>query len=129
MSNAIKSTKAEYLKFARLLEQEHRLRAKIKAIQDKRLGAGRWTCTERHQNGYVISIPIADLVAMFPEAKSEMKKFTCEDGAVKAYHVFGPEYVGEMGLGLHLWVKHETRATEVVAAAVNVEEQKTEVAD
>lgn len=110
--------KNDYLKFGRLLEQEHQLREKIKVLQAKCLPGGRWTCTERHHNGYVISIPLAEMIAMFPEAKAELHKWTREDGSIMAYHRFGPEFIGEMTPGFNLWVKHETKASEVSPATI-----------
>lgn len=120
--------KNDYLKFGRLLEQEHQLREKIKAIQEKCLPGGRWTCTERHQGGYVVSIPLPEMIAMFPEAKAELRKWTREDGSVMAYHRFGPEFVGQLSAGFNLWVKHETKASEVSPATIIVEQTATQKA-
>jgi hypothetical protein len=114
----MKNLKSEYIAMAKLMEQERVLRAKLQAIQEKRLGGGRWTCTERHHNGLVLHIPLPEMMALFPQAKSELIKWTNDDGAVKAYHRFGPEVVCELRPGFWFWVKHETKATEVSPATV-----------
>jgi hypothetical protein len=109
--------KKEYTRLARLLEQEQKLRAELRELQKKRLGdEGRFTCTEHRQDGIILSIPLPELIAMFPQAKAELIHWTRDDGSVQAYHRFGPELLCDLHEGFHLWVKHETRASEVVPA-------------
>jgi hypothetical protein len=104
----------EYLKLARLMEQEHAIREKLRALQAKVLkGGGRFTCTERIGNGLIISIPLADMMARFPEAKTEWKTFPTTEGGEKGYMVYGPECIGELRPNFYVWIRHETKTVVI----------------
>lgn len=119
--NAIKQK--EQLKFARLLDQEHQLTLKIRALKDKQgLNGGRFTCIEYSDNGLVLSVTLSEFMALFPETEQgTWHTYSCDDGSVKGYHRYGPSHVGELRKGYNLWVKHETKSVVVKEADKPVE--------
>lgn len=118
----------EYLKLGKLMDQERQLREKLRQLQDKRLnGGGRWTCTEWHDNGVTVHVPLPELMALCPDAKTDLVKWTREDGSIQAYTRFGPAPIGEIRPGFWLWVKHETKTSEVSPATI-IEQTATQKA-
>lgn len=112
------SGKKNLLRFAKLMEQEHALRERMRELQNRRLNGPRFTHTERHQNGVVLNVPPADLLAEFPETSSTWCDWTRDDGSKVGYFRYGPELIGELRPGFHVWLKHETKTVTVVEAPV-----------
>lgn len=108
----MKDTKKELLALGKALAAEQILRKKIEALRARQPKAGH-SWTEYHDNGVVISVSLADLLAVDPEAKTEWHTYPCDDGSVKGYFVYGPVPLGEIRKGFWAWAKHETKAVQI----------------
>lgn len=120
--------KKELLKYAKLVDQEHAIREKLREAQ-KRLSTAfgkdvSWT--EHHGNGVVLSISLAGLMAVEPDHKPTWHTFETSEGGEKGYFRYGPIHVGEIRPGFNAWVKHETQSvvTKESPAKVEVEAVK-----